>query len=105
MDKNDLENKLKELRQGYLKKLEDVVLSLKSTLQNEEMDVDEIYAEVHKVSGTSGMYGLNEISNISTEFEFYLKELKNDKTLIKPKELSEKLAKYLKNIETSINGG
>lgn len=102
---SNLEEKLKELKKLYLKKLADISLSLKILLNSEKINIEEVYFQVHKISGTSGMYGLNELSHISTEFEIYLKEIKEDKSKLQEQELSDKLLKYIEKVETFLSEG
>lgn len=106
---NDLENKLQGLKQIYLKKLETVLAELKILFESEQIDVNELYSKVHTISGTSGMYGLHQISDISTEFEIYLKKIKaivnSDSDLINKEELRDKFSQYLLNLEKEILKG
>jgi chemotaxis protein histidine kinase CheA len=103
---NELENKLKELKKGYLKKLEGVFSEFTVLLESEKIDIEKIYSKVHTISGTSGMYGLNKLSDISTDFEVYLKKLKElakeNINSINQEELKNKFSDYLKNIEENI---
>ena len=69
----DFEQKLIELRKGYIKKLKDLPSSFIDLSHEEPININEIYLKVHTISGTSGMYGLSDLSNASTEFEIYLK--------------------------------
>ena len=96
---NNLEIKLKELKKGYLKKLEDMILSFKILLNDNKVNIEELYLKVHTISGTSGMYGLSELSNNSTEFEFYLKPLKEEINSIDMIELKDKLSNFINYIE------
>ena len=102
---NNLQDKLKVLKLGYIKKLEGIIPEFKVLLQQIGASFnDELYSKVHTISGTSGMYGLNELSDTSTEFEVYLKEIKHDPSLHNEVELKEKLTKYIENIENIIKG-
>lgn len=94
-----LEDKLKELRKGYLKKLEDLLVGFKVLSNAEKIDIVELYSKVHTISGTSGMYGLQELSNISTDFEVYLKEVKENIDFLNQEELKKKLLGYIAGIE------
>lgn len=96
---NNLESKLKELKKSYLKKLEDIILGFKTLLNDKEINIGELYKKVHTISGTSGMYGLKEISDISTEFEFYLKPLKENISVINEDELKNKILNFINDIE------
>ena len=101
---NSLEDKLKEFKKGYLKKLETTVLNLTALLENIQSNIEELYSTVHTISGTSGMYGLKNLSDLSTEFEVYLKEIRNDKSLVDEHELFKKLKKYIEDIKDTILG-
>lgn len=104
MSINDIQNKLNELKKGYLKKMETNIAELKSLAQNFELsNVERVYSIVHTTSGTSGMYGLSELSEISTEFEIYLKGIRNDSSLIDEKEFIEKLKNYVDTIQKKID--
>lgn len=103
---NNLSEGLKTLKIGYLKKLEEMLPSFK--LIDKEITplyVDELYKKVHTISGTSGMYGLNKLSHISTGFEVYLKDIKCGIKSINEIELKEKLFQYIKTIEKVIDVG
>lgn len=100
MSINDIQNKLNELKKGYLKKMETNIEELQSLAQKfEQSNVERIYSIVHTTSGTSGMYGLHKLSESSTEFELYLKPLRNDAGLIKEDEFIEKLTHYIETIQ------
>lgn len=106
MDINNLQKELEKLKLGYLKKLEGMVTDF--WIIHKEIshsNIDTLYIKVHTISGTSGMYGLSELSDASTEFEIYLKEIKNDINLMNEAELKEKLFKYIKNIERIVAQG
>lgn len=102
MDKN-FERKLNELKKGYSNKLKESYPSFKDLLDENPLNVQEIYSRVHSISGTSGMYGLNELSNLSTEFEFYLKSIKENFDSINIEELKIKLSKYLEDLNNLLN--
>lgn len=101
---NSLEDKIKELKVGYLKKLEDVLAELIALLNAEKINVDELYSKIHTIAGTSGMYGLHELSNISTDFELYLKEVKADVDSVNEDALRTKFSKYLLNLRDILAG-
>lgn len=100
---DNLTEKLKELKKQYLVKLASIVDELEK-LTNSEIIITELYSIVHKISGTSGMYGLRDISNLATDFEFYLKPLKDDISTINPDELSEKTKKFIQDLKTLVKG-
>jgi len=102
---NNLEEKLKELRKGYIIKLKDVLLSINNLVYNEEINIEELYSKIHTISGTSGMYGLVDVSNASTEFEIYLNKIKSDINSINKIDLKERLYEFIKNLENLINKG
>jgi HPt (histidine-containing phosphotransfer) domain-containing protein len=91
---NNFEEKLKGLKIAYIAKLKETLPEIEK-LTTENSDIQEVYQKIHKLAGTCGMYGLNEISNIATELEIYLKPLKENPTLIKEQELSEKLKRFV----------
>lgn len=95
---DDLEKKLKELKKGYLNKLKDTFPEIKILLNNEPINIQEIYSKVHTIAGTSGMYGLKNLSELSTEFEFYLKPIKESPDLIEIEEFKNKFLNYLNEL-------
>lgn len=99
---NDLAKKLKELRIGYLNKLKESYPDFKALAKEEPLNIKEIYSKVHTIAGTSGMYGLKDLSDISTEFEFYLKPIKENPNLIEINEFKDKFSNYLKEIQKII---
>lgn len=103
---NNLESKLKELKKGYLKKLETLLPSFMDMLEaTDKIDLTELYSKVHTISGTSGMYGLKELSDISNEFEIHLKGVKDNKGLVDEQELKERLNPYIESIKKAILNG
>lgn len=102
---NNLEEKLKELKIGYLKKLETVLSELKALSAAQTPDINEIYSIIHTISGTSGMYGIKDLSNISTEFEFYLKPFKENTDSLNIKELKSKFSDYIDFLEKTVLTG
>lgn len=102
---SDLEEKLKELKKEYLNKLKDSFPNFKILLNNEPINIQEIYSKVHTISGTSGMYGLKNLSEASTEFEFYLKPLKENPDTINIEELNNYFLNYIKCLEKTITTG
>lgn len=102
---SDLEEKLKELKKGYLNKLKDTFPEIKILLNNEPINIQEIYSKVHTIAGTSGMYGLKDLSEASTEFEFYLKPLKENPNTINIEELKKYFLNYIEHLEKTISIG
>lgn len=102
---SDLEQQLKILKMGYINKLRDSIPEFEVLLSKESPDVNEIYAKVHTISGTSGMYGIMDLSEISSEFEIYLKEQKANIDMINYEELKSKLSKYVENLSSIIFAG
>lgn len=102
---NSLENKLNELKISYLKKLETIISSFKKNLEENILDAKEIYSQVHTISGTSGMYGYQKISEYSTEFEIYLKLIKESIESLDREELKKKFLEYIVNMEKYISAG
>lgn len=103
MDKK-FEEKFKELQTGYLTKLKDNFPSFRALLNENPLNVQEIYSRVHTISGTSGMYGMSDLSDISMDFEIYLKPIKEDPHCANMEELKNKFSNYLDKIEKIIVG-
>ena len=100
---NDLQAKINILKQGYLKKLEGMILEFKAILEKISLsNIEELYSKVHTISGTSGMYGLSELSSFSTDFEVYLKKINNDKKIYNEDVLKDLLIKYIDDIAIAI---
>ena len=94
-----------ELRKGYLNKLKDNSPYFKILLDQNPLNVQEIYSIIHTIAGTSGMYGLKDISETSTEFEFYLKPIKDNPDSMQSEELKNKFSNYINRIEKLISEG
>ena len=102
---NKLQEQLKVLKMGYLKKLEGMIPEFKVLLEKISLlNVDELYIKVHTISGTSGMYGLIKLSDLSTDFELYLKKVKNDKSCYDEGALKGLLTEYIEHIIDIIKG-
>lgn len=99
---NDLENKLKELKKGYINKLRESIPTFKSLLAEEPININEIYSKVHTISGTSGMYGLKDLSDVSTKFEIYLKPFKDEPNTVDAEILKAKLSDYIDYLEKTV---
>jgi chemotaxis protein histidine kinase CheA len=98
---NDFQEKLNILKQGYLNKLRSEFEAF-SALLTVDVGVEDIYSRVHKISGTGGMYGLKELSEISTVFEVYLKEKRENPESINQEELYQKFSQYLTELKNQI---
>lgn len=96
---NKFEEKFKELRKGYLNKLKTNFPSFKDLLDEDPLNIQEIYSRVHTISGTSGMYEMSDLSAVSVEFEIYLKPINENPDLLKSEELKNKFSSYLDIIE------
>lgn len=101
---NELSEKLNELRIGYINKLIKSFPNMKVLLDEDPMNIQEIYSRVHTISGTSGMYSLKDLSELSTEFEFYLKPIKENPDSIEIEEFKDKFANYLNELHKIILG-
>jgi len=101
---DSLSLKINELKTGYLKKMETILSDLKLIISENKIDIDELYMRVHTISGTSGMYGLGDLSSVSTEFEIYLKTLKENANS-DTKDLITKLSDYTVYIEKLVIAG
>lgn len=104
MDKN-FEEKFKELRKGYINKLKSSFIEFKALLYENPININEIYSRVHTISGTSGMYGINDVSKLSTEFEIHLKPFKDNLVPINIEELKTNFLNYLESMETALSIG
>lgn len=104
MNKN-LEEKLKELRKGYINKLKDTLSDFKNLLEENPIDIKKIYSKIHTIAGTSGMYQINNLSSESTKFEFYLKSFKDNPDLINEAELKVKLLEYINYLKKIVSVG
>lgn len=103
MDKQ-FEEKFKELQTGYLNKLRENFPSFRALLSENPLNIPEIYSRVHTISGTSGMYEMSDLSDISIDFEIYIKPIKDDPFSANIEELKKKFSDYLDNIEKIIIG-
>lgn len=102
---NNLQEQLKLLKIGYIKKLEVMIPEFVILSETFNLSIiDEIYLKVHTISGTSGMYGLNELSNLSTNFELYLKKIKNDSNCYDENIFKNMLIEYIEYIVNIIKG-
>ena len=102
---SDLEQQLKILKMGYIKKLRDSFPEFEALLSLRTPDINEVYTKVHTISGTSGMYGIMDLSEISSEFEIYLKEQKANIDMINYEDLKSKLSTYVENLSSIIFAG
>lgn len=102
---SELEIKLEELRKGYFNKLKDIFSEFKALLEEEALNVEEIYKKVHTISGTSGMYGMSTLSEKSTELELYLKSLRENLDSADSKELRVNFLNYVNHLESIILAG
>lgn len=103
MDEN-FNEKFKELQKGYSNKLKETFPSFKALLNEDAINIQEIYSRVHTISGTSGMYGMSDLGDVSTDFEFYLKPIKENPELINIEEFKNRFSNYLDSIEKIILG-
>jgi len=102
---NNLQEQIKLLKIGYVKKLEGMLPEFKSISKKTSLlAIDELYSKVHTISGTSGMYGLNELSDFSTNFELYLKKIKNDSNCYDESIFLNMLVEYIEYIEDITKG-
>lgn len=101
---NNLEEKLKELKKAYIVNLKTSILELKENFDSNNPDVVQIYSKVHKIAGTSGMYGFVELSKEANEFEFYLNVVKDNLESINKVELCKKFDDFVICVEKIICG-
>ncbi|MDD3594408.1 MAG: Hpt domain-containing protein [Candidatus Gastranaerophilales bacterium] len=103
---NNLEAKLKEFKKAYLAKLDNSVSSLIALINHPgKINIETLYDEVHKISGTSGVYGFRELSALATDFEFYLKKLKTVNSNADEAELKNMFIQFIKKIQQIIKEG
>lgn len=97
---NNLQETLNALKGAYLIKLKDQLAEFKGYLSDWSQDhFAELYQKVHKISGTSGMYGFLELSEKSTEFERYLMAVQKQMEQMDSEEILSKLEEYILLIE------
>lgn len=101
---DDFVGKLNELKRGYIIKLKSVLKDIEALLGADKINVNELYSKIHTISGTSGMYGLKIISEISSDFEMELKVLKEKINPINEEELKGKLKAYIENMNDILTG-
>lgn len=103
MDKN-FDEEFKELQKRYLNKIRDSLSSFKDLIEESPINIQEIYSRVHAIAGTSGMYELLDLSNISSDFEGYLKPIKENPDSVKIEEFRNKFSSYLVSVEKILLG-
>lgn len=100
----EFEEKFKELQKGYLNKLKENMQGFKALLHETPFNFQEIYSRVHTISGTSGMYEMPDLSNISIEFEIYIKPIKENPDSADIEEFKTRFSNYLDSIEKLLVG-
>lgn len=101
---DDLSKKLDVLKQMYIVKLKCIINEFWELFDNENIDASDLYLKIHSISGTSGMYGLTEIGDVSSEFELYLKSLNNDINFSNDEEFRNKFSAYIKTLNDILDG-
>lgn len=97
---NSLEYKINKFKEGYLIKLRENINIFEDFICCiNDINVETLYSEVHKISGTAGMYGLKELSEFSTEFELYLIDVKKEILEVDKNDLKTKLIQYVEKIK------
>jgi len=103
----EVEPLLDELRTEYcsalpdrFKAMETLLSSLKATHQ--VADLEELYTIVHKISGTAGSFGLNELGNIAGRWEEELDGLKGRKLALHSEKF-ESMKHYITEMRKSID--
>jgi len=97
-DMQKINAKLEVLKKAYSQKIKSHIEDLKTFLA-EGFQPEDIYSIIHSISGTSGMFGMSEVSALATDFEFFLKELKNKPKGTDQNILNEKLEKFIRDLE------
>lgn len=110
---SEYEEKFNILKNNYLKSLKekhDSLVILKNSIFNTEIQIDknrtdeiqEAYRHIHKLSGSSAMYGFREISLISNKLELLIKHFIQDNYSSDEKIICENLEALLNEIEKAI---
>lgn len=104
---NDFQKDYLELKNGYgikLKQKLDEIIQLEAVLFNESSGLEEyteFYKLIHKISGSSGMFGFDKVSEKSNDLELVLKRIMN--TLqIPTKEESEQIKIFISLLKDAL---
>ncbi|WP_027873024.1 Hpt domain-containing protein [Spongiibacter marinus] len=82
----DINEELRQLQRDYIKKLPGRVTQLveawkRNLAQSEEETLQDIYRQAHTIAGTSGVLGIDEVSQAARAIEQLIKERENDGSL------------------------
>ena len=78
---DDLLSKLAEMRKSYINSLPEtfkIIDEIEENIKNNNCNIDDLKSFmqiVHKISGTSGILGVNDLSQASSELEIMLKKI------------------------------
>lgn len=110
---SDFEEKFNIVKNNYLKSLEEKYSVLKDLkegiLQSGNLNsessitaINEAYSHIHKLSGSSAIFGFNELSRISNRLELLLKEFAENNYLSNEKVVFENFEILLNEIKKAI---
>lgn len=98
------------LKIEFSKKLPAIILELEESMydfncESSSQNLKNLYIRVHNLAGSSGLYGYSNITNISREFEQYIKPFIEEEKIISENILliSEIFEKYICDIKKCIN--
>jgi chemotaxis protein histidine kinase CheA len=82
----DINEELRQLQRDYIKKLPGRVTQLveawtRNLAQSEEETLQDIYRQAHTIAGTSGVLGIDEVSQAARAIEQLIKERENNGSL------------------------
>lgn len=82
----DINEELRQLQRDYIKKLPGRVTQLveawtRNLAQSKEETLQDIYRQAHTIAGTSGVLGIDEVSQAARAIEQLIKERENDVSL------------------------
>lgn len=103
MSETSLEQTLKALREDYAENLPTALATIHklwAALQEQWQveTLDEFYTRIHKIAGSAGSFGFNELSQVARELEVFLQELQRRTTSANEVERSN-IEEHLKAIE------
>jgi len=110
---SDFDEKLKIVKQNYLNALQEKYSSLKSIkellketgckiVEANPDQIDEVYSHVHKLAGSSAMFGFKSLSIAANNLEMLLKEFISNCPLVNQDNVQETFDLLLEEIEKTI---
>lgn len=100
------------LKIEFNKKLPGLVNELQISMNEVNTDptiknLKSLYVKVHNLAGSSGLYGFSNITNLSRDFEQYIKpfvEQTENISTVDLSQLNEMFMQYMHNINNCVNG-